>query len=86
MLRHDIRPEPGDIEHWTKDLVQETHDLLGKLLPLEKNEVAFLDRLNGAGEIAPDILTDDTRLQERIRANPGLKWKALNVKKHYGLS
>lgn len=86
MLRHDIRPEPADIDHWTEKLIQETRDLLGKVLPLEENEVAFLDRLNSAGEIAPDILTDDTSLQERIQANPGLKWKALNVKKHHGLA
>jgi predicted nucleotidyltransferase component of viral defense system len=86
MLRHNIRPEPADIEHWTETLIQETHDLLGKLLPLRKNEVAFLDQLNDAGKIAPDILTDDADLQERIQTNPGLRWKALNVKKHYSLS
>ena len=67
-------------------MIQETHDLLGKLAPLRKNEVAFLDRFNDASEITPDILTDDTGLQERIQTNPGLRWKALNVKKHYSLS
>ena len=47
-------------------------------------EVAFLDRLNDAGEIDVELLTDDDDLRARIRSNPGLRWKALNVKKHRG--
>ena len=46
---------------------------------------AFLDRLNDEGEIEAELLTDDDDLQARIRSNPGLRWKALNVKKHRGL-
>lgn len=31
------------------------------------------------------LLTTDSELQRRIEASPGLKWKALNVKKRAGL-
>ncbi len=61
-------------------------DLECLVLPISDEEMAFLDRLNGDGEIHPELLTKDDDLQERIRINPGLLWKALNVKKHFGPS
>lgn len=56
------------------------------VLPLRAEELEFLDRLNDQGDIAPQILTADKDLQSTIRAHPGLKWKALNVRKHRGLA
>jgi hypothetical protein len=57
-----------------------------QLLPLEAHEREFLERLNGAGDIAPELLTAETTMQAIIRDHPGLKWKALNVKKRLGVA
>lgn len=84
MLRQDIRPAPLDVQRWTSDLIEETRSLLSAVLPLADHELAFLDRLNGEGEIEASLLTADADLQQRITSNPGLQWKALNVKKHIG--
>lgn len=84
MLRLDVRPAPEQLDSWTTTLVQETRDLLGKLLPLRDEEVAFLDHLNDHGEIRPELLTESADLQVRILDNPGLRWKALNVQSHRG--
>ncbi|PID37317.1 MAG: hypothetical protein CSA62_15495 [Planctomycetota bacterium] len=84
MLRQDIRPAPSDVECWTSDLITETRALLSAVLPLADHELAFLDRLNGQGEIEASLLTSEADLQQRIETNPGLQWKALNVKKHIG--
>ena len=84
MLRQDIRPAPSDVERWTNDLIEETRALLSAVLPLAAHELAFLERLNGEGEIEAALLTVDADLQQRIATNPGLRWKALNVKKHIG--
>ncbi|MFH1690942.1 MAG: nucleotidyl transferase AbiEii/AbiGii toxin family protein [Candidatus Eisenbacteria bacterium] len=84
MLRQDIRPAASDVERWTDDLIEETRALLGAFLPLAENELEFLERLNDQGEIEPSLLTLDAALQQRVDANPGLRWKALNVKKHLG--
>lgn len=84
MLRQDIRPAPSDVERWTGDLIEETRALLGAVLPLADHELEFLERLNGQGDIVASLLTADADLQGRIAANPGLRWKALNVKKHVG--
>ena len=85
MLRQDIPPAPPKVERWTGDLIEETRALLSAVLPLADHELAFLDRLNGQGEIEASLLTADAGLQQRIATNPGLRWKALNVKKHAGL-
>jgi hypothetical protein len=86
MLRLDVRPAKADIAAWTETLVRETRELMAAVLPLEANELEFLRRLNGAGDIAPEILTAEPAMQTIIREHPGLKWKALNVKKRLGVA
>ncbi len=86
MLRDDIRPNKGQVEVWTETLVRETRDLLSAVLPLTTPEREFLQRLNGAGDLAPELLSDDPAMQTTLRSHPGLQWKALNVKKHLGVS
>ena len=82
MLRQDVRPTKAALVDWTNTLIRETRELMAAVLPLEAREREFLDRLNGAGEIAPSLLTDDATLQSIIEQHPGLLWKAQNVKKH----
>jgi len=40
----------------------------------------FLNLVLDKGEIAPELLTTDEDLQDRIRRHPLLEWKAVNVK------
>ena len=63
-------------------MVAECRQLLGQVLPLTADEVAFLDLLNDHGKIAPERLTGEESQQEAIRSHPGLLWKALNVRQH----
>ena len=86
MLRLDVRPAKADIATWTETLVRETLELMAAVLPLEAHEREFLEGLNGAGDIAPELLTAEPAMQGIIRDHPGLKWKALNVKKRLGVA
>ena len=81
MLRAEVRPKHDQISTWTAALVDETRVLMRQVLPLEARELEFIERLNGAGEIAPELLTNNPTLQAIIHEQPGLKWKALNMKK-----
>jgi len=67
-------------------LVRECREGLGVVLPFNDAEREFLDLLLDKGEIDSTILTSDETLQKRIQQQPLLEWKALNVKKHKGLS
>jgi predicted nucleotidyltransferase component of viral defense system len=82
MLRLDVRPAKADVAAWTETLVSETRELMATVLPLDADELEFLERLNGSGDIAPELLTADVSLQALIKDHPGLQWKAQNVKKH----
>ncbi len=71
-----------DLEIYGKTLVRECRQALSVLLPFHNAERKFLDLLLDNGEINPTILTPDETLQNRIRRQPLLKWKALNVRRH----
>lgn len=85
MLRSDQAPARESLPTWTDNLVAECRDLLSALLPLTDDEMEFLGRLNDAGEIAPELIAGDPVMQATIREHPGLRWKALNVRRSCGL-
>lgn len=66
---------------WANRILQECRTALSCVLPLHKNEQEFMDHLLEQGEIKPELICQDENLAQRIAAQPGLKWKALNVKK-----
>lgn len=86
MLRFDLRPAKADVALWTEALVRETRELMAAVLPLEARELEFVERLNGNGDIAPELLTADAGMQAVIQDHPGLKWKALKVKQRLGVA
>ena len=67
-------------------LVRECREALSAVLPFTDAERAFLDLLLDRGVIDPTLLTADASLQRRIQGQPLLQWKALNVRRHKGLS
>jgi len=61
------------------------HSHLIGVLPLSAHELDFLERLNSAGDIVPDLLTEDAAMQGIIGDHPGLRWKALGVNRRLGV-
>jgi len=86
MLRGDRAPARRDVAAWADKLVNECRERLSLVLPLNNQELEFLRLLNDEGAIAPEFLTSDPAMQATVREHPGLKWKALNVRKHHGLA
>ena len=84
-LRADAIREKGAVAEYGRALVEKSTQLLSGLLPFTDQEREFLDLLLDKGEIAPQLLTSDAALQDRLQRHPLLKWKALNVKQHHGL-
>jgi predicted nucleotidyltransferase component of viral defense system len=67
-------------DHFGKGLVEDCRHFLSGLLPFTETEMEFLNRVLDEGEIAPELLTADEDLQDRIRRHPMLEWKAVNVR------
>ena len=80
VLRKGTLGTPRQIEIWGRRLVEECRRALDIVLPFTENELEFLDRLLGHGEINPFLLTDNETLAERIQHHPLLEWKAINVR------
>lgn len=81
-------PEPSgrtSMNEYAAQLVEECKEALSAVLPFSEDELAFLDLLLERGEIDAALLTSDRSLQDRIRAQPLLRWKAFNVRRHRGL-
>lgn len=85
-LRSRTRRDQPSLTAFGTRLVEELRKALSAVLPLTATELAFLDLLLVKGEIDATILTSDTALQRRIHVQPLLAWKALNVRRHQGLS
>jgi hypothetical protein len=86
LLRANLAPARGEIAAWLAKLVAECRERLAVVLPLRAHELEFLERLNGAGDIVPGLLSDDAGMQALIRDHPGLKWKALSVRRRLGVA
>lgn len=84
MLRSNIAPERADIDQWIRDLAAECRDLLSVVFPLEPHELEFLDALYEHGEIVPELLTDDARLQGIIKSHPSLLWRVQTIRRRQG--
>lgn len=81
-LRVDSAKNQKELSEYGMNLVKKCREGLSAVLPFTESERAFLDLLLDRGEIDPTLLTADPSLQERIRSQPLLKWKAVNVKRH----
>ncbi len=80
LLRSEHLPGQSEVEAWSSHLVDRCRELLSNLLPFEPAEQEFLERINGHGEIRPDLLTEDSVMQEKLAFHPALLWKAQNVR------
>lgn len=89
-LRPMLRaPEPSGqavTTDYARRLVEDCKRALSAVLPLADRECEFLDLLLDKGEIDASLLTCDISLQRRIHNQPQLQWKALNVRRHKGVS
>lgn len=84
LLPSDFLERIVNVSTWAATMVQECQDGLGVVLPFADHEREFLDRLLDHGEIKPSLLTQDNELAELIRLQPGLEWKAMNVRQFKG--
>jgi predicted nucleotidyltransferase component of viral defense system len=82
VIREGYLSDAGGQRKWAQRMLRECRRGLKKVLPLAKEEKAFLDRLLDDGVIEPSLLTSDQDMTERIKAHPLLQWKALNVRQH----
>lgn len=85
LLHSNLATGKGDFSEYALRLVRECQDKLSVVFPFKENEIEFLELILSNGEIKPSLITTDDVLQRRIARHPMLLWKAMNVRKHFGL-
>ncbi len=80
MLRQstvDCVPDPGELR---ERLAHQLNPAVDRLLDWSTAERRFLDRLQDDGVVDAEALHEDPVVQDRVRSQPMLQWKALNVR------
>ena len=85
VLRRGALKGSAEAAEYGRMLIEGCRRLLSVVLPLTDGESAFLDLLLDGGQIDASPLTSDESLRERIRGQPLLRWKAMNVRHHAGM-
>ena len=80
------RLRPADADQYRAELEQEAAAALRLVLPFRPAEQAFLDQARSHAEVVPELLTDDPLLQQRIAAEPWLKWRTQKIKERLDAS
>lgn len=79
-LRH------ADADQYRAELEQEAAAALRLVLPFRPAEQAFVDQVRSHAEVVPELLTDDPLLQQRIAAEPWLKWRTQKIRERLDAS
>ncbi len=84
-----LRRKPGEPIPDADELMTRIRDRLPAAVERMTNwsagERRFLDRLLDEGELEPEHLSPEVGLQQRIRAQPMLRWKQRHVRERLGL-
>lgn len=68
------------VKTWATNLLTELREALVKVVPFEAHEIDFINRLRNAGEIKPELITEDKAMMLKITQQPALQW-VINKKK-----
>ncbi len=74
-----VRTLPESVDDYRAELTAKAAPAQQMVLPHTRAEQRFLDLVIDHGHVAPELLTDNAALRQRIGAEPWLKWKAINV-------
>lgn len=85
VLREAHEPLAADAVRLARHLDRTLSGVARRLANWSDTERAFIDALSDRGELKPELLSSDPKLQHRIAAQPMLRWKQKNVREHRGL-
>jgi hypothetical protein len=82
LLRERGAGNAADADEVHAQLCRALDGVIDRLLDWSPAERRFLDMLHDDGVVAAEALHADPAVQERIRSQPMLQWKAQNVREH----
>jgi predicted nucleotidyltransferase component of viral defense system len=74
MHQMSVSRNTRELKGWAVTRIEELREQLTDLLPLEANEVMFINRIRSEGTICPELITDDGELAQKIISHPAINW------------
>ena len=76
----DLPRGQQDLKKWAIKTLNELHEALAILLPLNEKEIEFISLVRGSHEIKPELITADKRLIQAIQRHPAIVWVTKKIK------
>lgn len=76
LCQTELPTRQSDLKRWANNTLDELHESLSMLLPLDKHEIEFISQIRESGIINPQLITDDKNLIEVIQSHPAILWRA----------
>ena len=74
MHQASISRNTRELKAWAAVRIGELREQLGNLLPLEKNEIMFINKIRNEGIVSPELITADTELAKKVVSHPAINW------------
>jgi hypothetical protein len=65
---------PPQLRTWATTLTAELQQALTDILPLQKNEKAFIQKIRTEAKISPELITNDEVFADKVLSHPALHW------------
>lgn len=86
VLRQQKLPRKSiELKNWADNLLDKIMEQMNMILPLQSEEQEFIELIRENGDIRPNLITNDSNLQETILNHPAIKWATIksSPKKRY---
>jgi len=77
LRQKDLPRKSPLIKEWANKLLKELRDALSVVLPLENQEIEFIQQIRMSGEIRPELITNDPLLADKICSHPAIRWRII---------
>lgn len=74
MHQLSITRNSRELKEWATKKIFELRQGLSNLLPFDEHELLFINRVRNEGIIAPELITSDDVLSEKILSHPAINW------------
>lgn len=74
MQQLSTRRNLRELKEWASVRIGELREQLVNLLPLDINEMLFINKIRNEGIVSPELITNDSELAGRIISHPAINW------------
>jgi len=74
MHQTSISRNTRELKEWATVKVEELREKLADLLPLESNELSFINKIRNDGIISSELITRDNEIAKKVVSHPAINW------------